>query len=353
MATPPAARWPARRRGVVVVQQLLDLAEWISTRAIATSSSAARIAGTMTAGRSSFRRGASCASACPRRGCGDGDRGCGALVVGRRFDAQSVGQRPREVHATVEPVLGVLRERLAQNRIERRQLGTPVGKGRRRRGEVLADDHRRIGMVKRRRSRQQVKCGRCQRVLVRAAVELLAHQLFGSGVEHRADRHVGRSEVAGVVDPSSNTEVAQQNSLFTRFGVGHHDVGGLDVTMQETALMRVVEGFADGGDDVEYCFLRHPVRVAVAQQFGGVRPVHVVHRDPDLAAHVAAVVDTDDVRMPQRRGDVGFTVEPLPVLIVGAHVGRQHLEGICRGRRGWSARYTSPMPPVPRSRTMV
>ena len=177
-----------------------------------------------------------------------------------------------------------------------------------------------------------MKCGGGQRVLIGAAVELLAHQLFGSGVEHRADRHVRRSEVAGVVDPSSNTEVAKQNSLFTRFGVGHHDVGGLDVTMQETALMRVVEGLADGRDDVEDVLLRHTVRVALAQQFGGVRPVHVVHRDPDLATHVTAVVDTDDVRMPQRRDDVGFTVEPLPVLIVGAHVARQHLEGILPGQ---------------------
>ena len=38
------------------------------------------------------------------------------------------------------------------------------------------------------------------------------------------------------------------------------------------------------------------------------------------------------MRMPQRRGDVGFPVEPLPVLIVGAHVGGQHLEGILPGQ---------------------
>ena len=48
----------------------------------------------------------------------------------------------------------------------------------------------------------------------------------------------------------------------------------------------------------------------------------------------AAVVNPDDVRVPQRRDDVGFPVESLPILLVGAHVGGQHLQGIAPGQAG-------------------
>ncbi len=102
--------------------------------------------------------------------------------------------------------------------------------------------------------------------------------------------------------------------------------------MQQPLLVRIVERLGDRGDDVEDFLFGHAVRVAVAQQLGRVRPVHVVHRDPDLAVHVATVVHPDDVRVPQRRGEVGFAVEPLPVLVVGADVGRQHLERIAPGQ---------------------
>ena len=55
---------------------------------------------------------------------------------------------------------------------------------------------------------------RGKRVLIRAAVEILAHQLLGCGIEDRADRHVRRGEVVGFIDPAGDTEVAQQNSLL-------------------------------------------------------------------------------------------------------------------------------------------
>ena len=65
-----------------------------------------------------------------------------------------------------------------------------------------------------------MKCRGRQRILIRAPVEFLAHQLFGRGVEHRTDRHVGCREVAGVVDPAGNAEVAQQNTLLASCRVG-------------------------------------------------------------------------------------------------------------------------------------
>ena len=43
-------------------------------------------------------------------------------------------------------------------------------------------------------------------------------------------------------------------------------------------------------------------------------------------------MNADDVRMPQRRGQVGFPVESAPVFVVGADIVSQHLEGIAAGQ---------------------
>ena len=85
---------------------------------------------------------------------------------------------------------------------------------------------------------------------------------------------------------------------------------------------------ADRGHDLEDFLFRHALRVALAEQVAGVRSVDIVHRDPDLTVDVAAVVHPNDVRMPQRRSDVGFPVEPLPVFVVGAYIGAQHFERV-------------------------
>ena len=47
-------------------------------------------------------------------------------------------------------------------------------------------------------------------------------------------------------------------------------------------------------------------------QAGGVRTVDVVHRDPPLPLKLAPVVHTNDVRVRERCGDVGFAGGPLP-----------------------------------------
>ena len=47
-------------------------------------------------------------------------------------------------------------------------------------------------------------------------------------------------------------------------------------------------------------------------------------------------MNTDDVGMPQLRGDVCFPAQPLPVLVVGQR-GRQDLEGVA-ARQPWMLR---------------
>ena len=80
--------------------------------------------------------------------------------------------------------------------------------------------------------------------------------------------------------------------------------------------MGVIERVSDSGDDLEHLGFRHPGWIPAAQQLGGVGSLDVVHRQPQLAFEFAAVVDADDVGMPQLRGDVGFAAESLPVLVV-------------------------------------
>ena len=121
---------------------------------------------------------------------------------------------------------------------------------------------------------------------------------------------------------------AKQNSLIARSRVGQQDVGGLDVAVQQVALVRVVQRLGDGDHDLGDLGLGHPVRVALPQQPRRVGAVDIVHRDPELALEVAAIVHTDDVRMPQRGRDVGLAVEPLAILVVRRHRRGQYLERI-------------------------
>ena len=81
----------------------------------------------------------------------------------------------------------------------RRTIGPRRADRRRDGGEVLADDHRGVGMLERRRPGEQLVGRRGQRVLVGPAVDSLAGQLLRRGVGDRAHRHVGAGQFAGVV----------------------------------------------------------------------------------------------------------------------------------------------------------
>ncbi len=66
----------------------------------------------------------------------------------------------------------------------------------------------------------------------------------------------------------------------------------------------------------------------------------------------AAVVHSDDVRMPQGGGQVCLAGKPGAVLRSADTSAASTLSASCRGNRGCWARYTSPMPPLPSSRTI-
>src|ERR1700710_1132482 len=104
--------------------------------------------------------------------------------------------------------------------------------------------------------------------------------------------------------------------------------------MQQQTLVRVVQSLRNGSDDPDHLVWRHAVGVALLKKSSGVGALHVVHRDPQLVVELASVVDTDDVRVPQTGGDVGFTIEPLPVFRVVGESGGQYLQRVVAGQAG-------------------
>src|SRR3954467_8185557 len=96
--------------------------------------------------------------------------------------------------------------------------------------------------------------------------------------------------------------------------------------------MRIVQRLRDGGHEVGDLGLGHPVWIALPQQARRVGAVHIIHRDPQLAIEVATIVHADDMWMPQRGRDVGFAVEPLPILAVRRHGLGQYLQRVAAGQ---------------------
>ncbi|CFE47000.1 Uncharacterised protein [Mycobacterium tuberculosis] len=87
--------------------------------------------------------------------------------------------------------------------------------------------------------------------------------------------------------------------------------------MQQPTFVGIVERFGHRSDDLGDLGAGHPVRITIPEKGYGVGAVDEVHVDPELAVELAAVVDGDDVWMPQRRRGIGFAVEPCPVFAVG------------------------------------
>ena len=92
--------------------------------------------------------------------------------------------------------------------------------------------------------------------------------------------------------------------------------------------MGIVESRGDRSDDVDGFVRRHAVWISLAEQPSNVGAIDEIHRNPQSPSVFAAVVDADDVRVPQLGGQVRFPVEPF--LVVGAcrDVGAEHLDGI-------------------------
>jgi hypothetical protein len=87
-----------------------------------------------------------------------------------------------------------------------------------------------------------------------------------------------------------------------------HDVGALDVAVDDAARVRVVEGVGHLHRDFER--LRHVERAAADTRREQLA-LHVFHRDEDRLAVFDEVVGDGDVRRAQHRGRLRLAHEPL------------------------------------------
>src|SRR6185312_4552249 len=99
---------------------------------------------------------------------------------------------------------------------------------RRGRRQVVGNDDRRIRVLERGGTGQQVKRGASQRVLIGARVDVGALQLLGGAVSGGSHRHVGRGQATDLTHLARDAEIGQQNAS-SRVGITEQDVRRLDV----------------------------------------------------------------------------------------------------------------------------
>ena len=231
-------------------------------------------------------------------------------------DAGLLADGGRKCATPREPVLGIFGKGFEEHLVQVFEVGTIVAEPGRIFVQVLADDGDRVGVLERRRTGQQMKSRCGQGVLVCPPVDVGTRQLFRCGVGNRAHGDIGFGDAADVAKVASYTEVRQQDATFALFGVGEQDVGGFDVAVQQPAIVGIVKRAGDGLDDGAHLVDRHAVLIALLYQPGGIGAVDVVHGDPQLTVEFAAVVHTDDVRVPKRCGEICLPVEPFAELTI-------------------------------------
>ena len=187
-------------------------------------------------------------------------------------------------------------------------------------------------MPVRRGSAEQVVGGRRERVLVGPAVHRGIGQLLGCRVVDRSHGHVGAGQPAGLVHRPGDPEIRQQDPPPRP--AGEQDVGWFDVAVQQPTPVRVVQRGGDRADDLDRLLARHARGITLPDQPPGVGAVDEVHRDPQLAVDLAAVVHADDVRVEEGRREVRLAVEALTELRIRRDLGGQDLHRVAARQSG-------------------
>jgi hypothetical protein len=138
----------------------------------------------------------------------------------------------------------------------------------------------------------------------------LALCLFGGHVTGCAQDGPGGGQ-AGIVGPLGEAEVGD----LGRAVAGEQHVGGLEITMDDAALVGVLDRLSDALDQLG----RPPRRQgAVAEGVGQAAAGDQLQRQERLPAGLAGLVDLDDVRVLERGDGLGLDPEPRPLRRAGA-----------------------------------
>ncbi len=174
-------------------------------------------------------------------------------------------------------------------------------------GEHLGDDRLRGRPGERRLARHHLVDDAAERVHVGARVDrAFAHRLLGAHVLGRAEAHArfGQPTVTGVGDSERDPEVGDE-----RLSVVQENVLGLDVAVNDTAPVRIVERARDLGRDAE--------RVVDGKLLFSIQPVaqrfalDVRHDVEDGAVHLTRVEQRQDVRVLEVRSRADLGEKPL------------------------------------------
>ena len=137
---------------------------------------------------------------------------------------------------------------------------------------------------------------------------------------------------------------------------GDHDVGGLDVAVDDALLVRVIERRGGLRQDAEHLLGRSAA--AAGEHLVERGPIHVLHGDVGQVALLLHVVDGDDAGMRQDAGRSRLPEQPLAqaLLLLGRCATPPSwmvLMATGRPMLGSMAWYTTPMAPRPSSLTIL
>ena len=215
--------------------------------------------------------------------------------------------------AALRPLVRVLGHGPGENVVDRcGNALAALARARRRLLQVGVDD-RDVGRPgERQGSGERLEEQAAERVDVRSSVDLVAADLLGRDVVDGPHQAPVRGSRLG--DALRQPEVREVCVLAAALLV-EQDVGRLHVAVDEALRVRGVERVGDLRRDRHGPLRRQ--RALATQERLEVGPVHVPHRDEEPALGLAGLVDRDDVRVVEARGEPGFLQHPLaePVVV--------------------------------------
>ena len=221
--------------------------------------------------------------------------------------ATDVHQHRGHVRVTCRRLLG---EHAVDHRLQRRQRRRQAGN----RPRKMGDEKVRgvvgfVGQV----AGQHLEPHRAQAVLVGAAVDGIAGNLFGRHVTGRADGESGlRHALRFRIDQPRDAEISEHRC----FRITEQHVVGLDVAMHDAARMRCIQCGAQLGQDGQALLHAQADRQAIGQA----AVLEVFHADEIALRRFHHVVDGDDVGVPQAGQGMGFVDEALRKFGIARHV---------------------------------
>ncbi len=212
------------------------------------------------------------------------------------------------------PVLGALGEQVQDHLLEvAGQFGTVLAQ--RHGGVVTVPDQHRPGVaeIEGRGAGGDLVQDAAEGVEVAAVVDLAARDLLGRHVVRGAHGHAAAGELGGEADVVGEAGDAEVADLHGAVGEPH-DVGGLQVAVDDALVMGVAKGRGHLLRDVDDHVHGQRSGVVVLQELAEVAAFEELHDEVEGTAGgavVAEVVDDGDAPVLEGRGHARLTPEPL------------------------------------------